>query len=171
MSVPTVKRWLSILETGYQIYLLFPYYQSLGKRLVKSPKLYFNDTALASYLLGLHNRETLLGSPSFGNLFETMIVTDFLKRFLHFGQMPSMYYLRTHDGLEVDLVLELGQKLHLFEIKSAMTILPKHGASLLRLAGDLKSSIRTSAIISASPDSFQLKNGICNYNWKNVLGV
>jgi len=171
MSVPTVKRWLSILETGYQVYLLFPYYKSLGKRLVKSPKLYFNDTALASYLLGLHNRETLLGSTSFGNLFETMIVTDFLKRFLHFGQMPSMYYLRTRDGLEVDLVIELGQKLHLFEIKSAMTILPKHAASLLRIASDLKSSIKTSAIISTSPDSFQLKNEICNYNWKNILGV
>lgn len=171
MSVPTVKRWLSILETGYQVYLLFPYYKSLGKRLVKSPKLYFNDTALASYLLGLHNRETLLGSTSFGNLFETMIVTDFLKRFLHFGQRPSMYYLRTRDGLEVDLVLELGQKLHLFEIKSAMTILPKHAASLLRIASDLRSPIKTSAIISASPDSFQLKNGIYNYNWMHILGV
>ena len=55
MSVPTVKRWLSILETGYQVYLLFPYYKNIGKRLVKSPKLYFNDTALASYLLGLHD--------------------------------------------------------------------------------------------------------------------
>jgi len=171
MSVPTVKRWLSILETGYQIYLLFPYYKSLGKRLVKSPKLYFNDTALASYLLGLHNRETLLGSTSLGNLFETMIVTDFLKRFLHFGQMPSMYYLRTRDGLEVDLVVELGEKLHLFEIKSAMTIFPKHASSLLKISSDLKSSVKISAIISTSPDNFQVKNGIYNYNWKHILGV
>ena len=171
MSVPTVKRWLSILETGYQVYLLFPYYKSLGKRLVKSPKLYFNDTALASYLLGLHNRETLLGSTSLGNLFETMIVTDFLKRFLHFGQMPSMYYLRTRDGLEVDLVVELGEKLHLFEIKSAMTIFPKHASSLLKISSDLKSSVKISAIISTSPDNFQVKNGIYNYNWKHILGV
>lgn len=95
MSVPTMKRWLSVLEIGHQVYLLYPYYKNLGKRLVKSPKLYFNDTGLASYLLGLHDREALLNSPNFGNLFETMIVTDFLKRFLHFGQMPSMYYLRT----------------------------------------------------------------------------
>src|SRR4030042_214849 len=133
MSVPTIKRWLSILETGYQIYLLYPYYKNVGKRLVKSPKLFLNDTALASYLLGLHDRETLITSPSFGNLFETMIVTDFLKRFLHFGQMPSVYYLRTRDGLEVDLVVELGQKLHLFEIKSSMTIFPRHASSLLRI--------------------------------------
>jgi len=170
MSVPTMKRWLSILETGHQVYLLYPYYKNVGKRLVKSPKLYFNDTGLASYLLGLHDPETLLSSPNFGNLFETMIVTDFLKRFLHFGQMPSMYYLRTRDGLEVDLVLELGQKLHLFEIKSAMTVLPKHASSLLRIASDLKLSVGTSAIISTSPDHFHLTKGIYNYTW-NILGI
>ena len=171
MSVPTIRRWLSLLETGYQIYLLYPYYKSVGKRLVKSPKLYFNDTALASYLLGLHDRETCLNSPSFGNLFETMIVNDFLKRFLHSGQMPSLYYLRTRDGLEVDLVVEFGQKLYLFEVKSAMTILPKHASSLLRISSDLKSSVQTSTIISTSPDNFQVKKGIYNYNWKHLLGV
>jgi hypothetical protein len=170
MSVPTVKRWLSILETGYQVYLLYPYYKNVGKRLVKSPKLYFNDTSLASYLLGLHDRETLMNSPNFGNLFETMVVTDILKRFLHFGQMPSMYYLRTRDGLEVDLVLEFGQKLYLFEIKSGMTILPRHASSLLRIEGDLKSLVKTSAIISASTSNFQVQNAIYNYNWKNLLG-
>jgi predicted AAA+ superfamily ATPase len=169
MSVPTVKRWLSLLETGHQIYLLHPYYKSLGKRLVKSPKLFFNDTGLASYLLGIHDRDTLLGSPNFGNLFETMIVTDFLKRFLHFGQMPSLYYLRTRDGLEIDLILELGQKLHLFEIKSAMTILPKHASSLIKMAGELKSSVQTLSVISASSKNFHIKNGIYNYGWKNIL--
>jgi predicted AAA+ superfamily ATPase len=169
MSVPTVKRWLSILETGYQIYLLYPYYRNIGKRLVKSPKMYFNDTALASYLLGLHDRETLMNSPNLGNLFETMVVTDILKRFLHFGQMPSMYYLRTRDGLEVDLVLEIGQKLYLFEIKSGMTILPKHAASLLRVEGDLESLVKASAMISASTGNFKVLNDIYNYNWKNLL--
>jgi len=170
MSVPTMKRWLSMLETGHQVYLLCPYYKNLGKRLVKSSKLYFNDTGLASYLLGLNDRDTLINSPNFGNLFETMIVTDFLKRFLHFGQMPSMYYLRTRDGLEVDLVLELGQKLYLFEIKSAMTILPKHASSLSRIASELKSVVRTSAVISTSSDNFHLTRGIDNYSWKNILG-
>lgn len=170
LSVPTIKRWISLLETGHQIYLLYPYYKNLGKRLVKSPKLYFNDTGLASYLLGLHDRETLLNSPNFGNLFETMVVIDMLKRFLHFGQMPSMYYLRTRDGLEVDLVLELGQNLHLFEIKAGMTILPKHASSLLRISGEFKSMVETSAVISASQENFHITGGICNYSWKNILG-
>ena len=171
MSVPTMKRWLSMLETGHQVYLLYPYYKNLGKRLVKSPKLYFNDTGLASYLLGLNDGDTLINSPNFGNLFETMIVTDFLKRFLHFGQMPSMYYLRTRDGLEVDLVLELGQKLYLFEIKSAMTILPKHASSLSRIAIELKSAVGASTVISTSSDNFHLTRGIDNYSWKNILGT
>lgn len=169
ISVPTAKRWLSILEMGYQIYLLYPYYKNLGKRLVKSPKIYFNDTALASYLLGLHDKETLVKSPSFGNLFETMIVNDFLKRFLHFGQMPSMYYLRTRDKLEIDLVIEIGQYLHLFEIKSAMTITSKHATSLLRMISELKSVAKTASIIYRSQVNYSLKRKVINYNWKNLL--
>jgi len=153
---------VSILETGYQIYLLYPYYKNIGKRLIKSPKLYFNDTALASYLLGLHDRETLMNSPSFSNLFETMIITDVLKRFLHSGLTPATYYLRTYDGLEVDLLLELGQKFHLMEIKSAMTIWPKHASSLYRISRELTPGVLTSSIISASPSNFQLKDGVFN---------
>lgn len=169
VSVPTAKRWLSILETGYLVHLLYPYYRNIGKRLIKSPKLYFCDTSLASYLLGIQDKETLLNSPNFGNLFETMIVTDFLKRFLHFGEMPSMYYMRTRDDLEIDLVLELNQKLHLFEIKSAMTIFPKHAASLQRVMADKKFKIETAAIISNSPDSYPLSEKIINFSWKNIL--
>jgi hypothetical protein len=66
--------------------------------------------------------------------------------------------------------LEIGQKLHLFEIKSAMTIFPKHAASLLKISGDVKLPVKSAAIISASQDNFQVKNGIYNYNWKNFLG-
>lgn len=171
LSVPTIKRWISILETGHQVYLLYPYYRNIGKRLVKSPKLYFNDTALASYLLGLHDRETLINSPHFGHLFETLVVTDFLKRFLHFGQMPSLYYLRTRDGLEVDLVIELGPYLHLFEIKGAMTIFPKHADTLSRIKRALPSQAKTTALISLSSTSFVVKDGIINYNWKDLLGI
>jgi len=171
MSVPTIKRWISILETGYQIFLLYPYYRNIGKRLVKSPKLYFNDTALASYLLGLHDRETLLSSPSFPNLFETLIVTDFWKRSCHSAQAPSLFYLRSRDGLEVDLVIESGQKLHMLEIKSSMTIWPKHASSLSRIQNDLKSISGNSAIVSLARGNFPVKNGIYSYNWKNILGV
>jgi hypothetical protein len=171
VSVPTAKRWLSVLEAGYQVFLLYPFYQSLGKRLVKSPKMYFNDTALATYLLGLHDKDSLLNSPTFGHLFETLVVTDMLKRFLHGGEMPSMYYLRTRDGLEIDLVLELGQKLSLFEIKSTMTVWPKHADSLGRLISGLKSPVQTAGVISRAAGGFPLKKSIYHYNWKDILGA
>jgi len=171
VSVPTAKRWLSILETGYQVFLLYPYYQNLGKRLVKSPKLYFNDTALACYLLGLADRDAVLNSPSFGALFETLIVTDVLKRFVHSGAMPSMYYLRTRDGLEIDLVIEIGQKIHLFEIKSAMTSWPKHADSLVRAKAQWKDRVLSAAVISRAPGDFPIRNGVSHFHWRDILEV
>ena len=169
VSVPTAKRWLSILETGYQVYLLYPYYRNIGKRLVKSPKLYFHDVALACYLLGLRDWEAVVRSPSFGSLFETLIVTDVLKRFLHSGEMPSLYYLRTQDGLEVDLVIEYGQQFYLFEIKSGMTIFPKHAASLARISKDLKPAVHLAAVVSRSPHTGSLTKGVRHYGWKDLL--
>lgn len=169
ISMPTAKRWLSLLETGGQVFLLYPYYKNIGKRLVKSPKLYFNDTALCSYLLGLNDRQTLISSPHFGNLFETMIVIDFLKRFLNSGEKPAMYYLRSKDGLEIDLVVENKGKLHLMEIKSAMTITSKHALSLRQIKDELKTKIGSATIISCTEDNFIVQNGITNYSWKNVL--
>ena len=82
-----------------------------------------------------------------------------------------MYYLRSRDGLEVDLVIEVEGSLHLFEIKSSMTITPKHITSLRRMANDLGSRVKTAAIISCSEDNFIVKDNIINYGWKNVLMV
>ncbi|MDI6733820.1 MAG: ATP-binding protein [Planctomycetota bacterium] len=171
ISVPTAKRWLSLLETGHQIYLLYPYYRNIGKRLVKSPKLYFNDPAICSYLLGLQETKALVNHPCFGALFETMVIGDFLKRFLNSGQKPSLYYLRSRDGLEIDLVIEQEGKLHLFEIKSTMTITPKHAVSLSRLLEPLGSDVASAGIISCSEENFVIKGNIINYGWKNVLTV
>lgn len=169
ISVPTAKRWLSLLETGQQVYLLYPYFRNLGKRIIKSPKLYFIDPALCSYLLGLHDREVLLRAPSFGNLFETMVVGDFLKRFLNFGLRPSLYYLRSRDGLEVDLVIDLASRLHLFEIKAAATVTDRHAVSLKRLVDELKSQVQSAGIISCTAESFRVTGEIMNYSWTDVL--
>ena len=171
ISITTAKRWLSLLETGYQILLLRPYYKNINKQLVKRPKLYFTDTGLASYLLGIHSSEPLVSSPQFGSLFETLIVTDFWKRFHHHGQKPSMYFLRTRDDLEIDLVIELNNKLYLIEIKSTSTIKPEHGTSLTRATRDLGSLVAGSIIISNSPDSFPLTHNIYNHSWKRFLSI
>ena len=171
ITVPTAKRWLSLLETGYQVFLLYPYYKNLGKRLIKSPKLYFNDPGLAAYLLGLHDEKTILNSPYFSSLFETLIVTDFWKRFLNFGQLPSLYYIRTKDGLEVDLVMEINQKLHLFEIKSAATITRHHVSSLMRAKKDFGALVESASIISQSLEDFLISEDIYNRNWESLLSL
>lgn len=169
VSVPTARRWLSLLETGFIIYLLYPYYKNINKRLVKSPKLYFIDSALCSYLLGYQDKNTLQNSQFFGSLFESMIISDVLKRFLHLGEKPSIYYLRTRDGLEVDLVIEHEGKLNLLEIKSSMTITPRHANSLKILQKNLKMQINKMAVISNTEDNFNVTGNIINCSWKSIL--
>jgi len=106
-----------------------------------------------------------------GNLFETMIVIDFLKRFLHFGDKPNMYYFRTRDGLEVDLVIDIAGYLYLYEIKSTMTILPKHAVSLKRMVNEFGSRVKEASIISRSNENFMVLHPIFNYSWKNILNI
>ena len=85
--------------------------------------------------------------------------------------MPSMYYLRTLDGLEVDLVVEIDGKLNLFEIKSSMTIVPNHASSLIRVKRDIGNIIDKAAVISCTKDSFMLNNDIANYSWKDIFSA
>ena len=130
VSVPTIKKWLSVLEASYQIYLLPPHFRNFGKRLIKSPKLYFVDTGLATFLLGLHASEPTLQGPQFGPLFETMVVSEWLKAFHHRGERPELYYWRSKQGLEVDLVVDRNGRLHPIEIKATATLLPGHMDSI-----------------------------------------
>jgi predicted AAA+ superfamily ATPase len=93
MSVPTIKKWISILEASYQVYLLPPHFRNFGKRVIKSPKLYFSDPAIASFLMGLHDSEPLLNGPMNGHLFETAVVSEWVKAFYHRGEKPELYQL------------------------------------------------------------------------------
>ena len=130
VSVPTIKSWLSALEADHQIFLLPPYFKNFGKRLIKSPKLYFMDTGIATFLLGLHEAEPLLKGPMLGHLFETMVVNNWVKHFRHNGEPPQIYYWRSNGRLEVDLLIERNNRLYPIEIKSTQTILPGHCESL-----------------------------------------
>lgn len=170
ISVPTAKRWISILEASYQVHLLYPFYKNIGKRLVKTPKLYFSDTALASYLLGIHDRETLLGSPHFGSLFETALVNDVVKRFTHFGEKPPLYFLRTHTKEEIDLLVEYATKIWLFEIKSGATITQRHSESLARFMTDIPSqSLGGAYLVSRSPHRTTLSSQVALRHWSDII--
>ncbi len=135
ISVPTAKRWVSILEASGQVFLLPPFFANLGKRLVKSPKLYFLDTGLASFLCGLHDAEAAMQGPMGGALVETAVVSAWVKAFCNRGEPPALFFYRSHDGLEVDLIVDMGGRLHPMEIKATATPLPGHAAPLEKWMG------------------------------------
>ena len=121
VSAVTVKEWLSLLEASYIIKLLQPYYRNFGKRFIKAPKVYFVETGLASYLLGIKDTKQVATHPLAGNLFENMVVMDAFKRRLNAGEDANLYFMRTSNGVEVDLVEETEGHINLHEIKSAST--------------------------------------------------
>jgi len=106
VAVSTVRRWVSVLEASMIVYLLPPYYRNLGKRITKSPKVYFLDNGLVCYLTGIRSRELLLHGPLAGALFENYCVQETVKALTHAGLSPTLYYFRTRKGLEVDLLIE-----------------------------------------------------------------
>ena len=118
----TIKSWLSILEASYIIKLLQPFYNNLGKRLIKAPKLYFIDTGLAAFLLGIQRKEHVGAHPLRGALFENMVVSELLKKRFNQGKTDNLYYLRDSRGHEVDVLLDYGLYLDLMEIKSGQTL-------------------------------------------------
>jgi uncharacterized protein len=124
VSGHTAAEWLSLLEASYIVFRLPPWFENLGKRLVKSPKLYFYDTGLAAWLVGMTRREHLPAHPLRGHLFENLAVLEFLKAYFNRGERPRLHFYRDSGGNEADLVLEDGRQLHLVEIKLAATVSP-----------------------------------------------
>jgi len=126
ISVPTAKNWLSVLQASFQIYLLQPYSTNVTKRLIKTPKLYFLDTGLCSYLTEWSSPGTLEAGAMSGAIFETHVFTEILKSYWHRGRQPACFYYRDKDGREIDLLLEQNGTLYPIEIKK--TTLPKKDA-------------------------------------------
>lgn len=123
ISVTTARRWISILEASYIIFLLQPHFNNFNKRLIKSPKLYFYDTGLACSLLGINSINTLSAIPFRGSLFECFIIADIYKQFYNIGERPPVYFWRDlNKRLEVDCIIEQANNLLPIEIKSSETI-------------------------------------------------
>jgi len=125
VSVPTIGEWLSILELTGQIVLVPPYFENFGKRLIKSPKIYWEDCGLACYLLGVTSSAELERSPFLGSLFEGFVAAEILKSQANHGKRKELYYFRDQQGLEVDfLVPRPNSKLWLIEAKASRTLRP-----------------------------------------------
>ena len=134
ISQPTARAWLSVLEASYIVFRLPPFFANLGKRLIKAPKLYFYDVGLASSLLNIGNPLQIQSHPLRGAFFETWVVSEVAKAFLHRGRRPQLSFYRDRAGLEIDLLIERGTDLVALEIKSGQTP-PGHAFSVFeRLA-------------------------------------
>jgi len=134
VSVPTISEWLHVLEITSQIVVIPPYFENLGKRLVKTPKVYWGDSGLACYLLGITSEAELQRSPFLGQLFEGFVAAEILKSQVNQGGRKELYYFRDQQGLEVDFLLpRLNAGLWLIECKAGKTVYPAMAASLLSL--------------------------------------
>ena len=121
VSSTTLNQWLSVLEASFIIFRLQPYFSNISKRHTKSPKVYFTEPGLVSYLLGLETTEQISRDPLRGQLFENLVIVEAMKSRLNENEDPSLYFVRTDKGVEIDLVLKTAGRLRPFEIKSALT--------------------------------------------------
>lgn len=122
ISHSTARNWISILEASYIVFLLQPYHANISKRLIKSPKLYFYDVGLATYLINIENEKQISRDPLRGHLFENMVVADALKYRFNHGRKSNLYFYRDSKGNEVDLLMHKGPDIFPIEIKAGMTI-------------------------------------------------
>lgn len=151
VTVPTMKSWISFLEASSIIYLLYPYHKNFGKRIIKSPKCYFLDTGFISYLVGLQDKDHLLKGPMAGALFETACVGQFVKRFSALMDPSMLYFWRSVDGIEVDLLVETADGIFPIEFKLSSTITQQHVASLRRWI-DLSGKMSKQGLIISNSD-------------------
>lgn len=121
VSAPALRQWISVLKASYLVFELPPWFENIGKRVIKSPKLYFADTGLAAFLLGIHTTEQVGRDPLRGQLYENLIIADVMKRLCNAGHRPDLYFFRDSYGNEVDLLIRQGRDLVPVEIKSAHT--------------------------------------------------
>lgn len=118
----TIQSWCSLLEAGFMIFFLRPYFKNFSKRIVKSPKVYFYDTGLACNLLGIKSAAELTKHWARGALFENMVISDIAKNYSNAGQQPSLYFWRDNKGVEIDLLLPEALTIKAVEIKSGTTV-------------------------------------------------
>ena len=161
----TAKSWISVLEASYLIFLLRPHHASLGKRLVKMPKLYFYDVGLVSWLLGMRAPEQIETHPLRGSIFETFIISELMKSWLNRGEKPAFSFWRDSNGNEVDLIFEQGSKLMPIEIKSGKTIARDSFTGLERWCTLAGKAVMEPTLIYGGSESYQHK-GIRVLGWQ-----
>lgn len=167
ISQGSARAWLAVLESSYLVHRLPPYHRNFGKRLVKTPKLYFLDVGLACWLLGIGSCEMLALHPLRGALFETWVVGEFVKARFNAGQPAGLYFWRDNNGLESDMLFESGGKLQPVEIKSGQTVTPDYiraGQKAGRIAGE---EALPPWLIHGGADDYE-RSGVKVVSWRSL---
>ena len=140
VSHNTARSWLSVMETSYIIHRLPAWHTNIRKQVVKTPKLHFFDSGLVCYLLGIREPEQLRLHPLRGAIFESWVISEIYKAFVHSGLQPSLFHYREARGPEIDLLIEYGEELELVEIKSGATTNNDFFKNLRRFSDRMKSA-------------------------------
>jgi len=167
ISVTTVKRWVSALEASYIIYLLPPFFENMGKRIVRTPKIYFLDMGLLCYLLRIPDANYILNSPLAGAFFETAVISEMVKAAYAGGNKPELYFWRSQSNIEVDLLVPEKGRFVPCEIKFSPIIRPQFYKNLrywIELSGqDVKGRL-----ITTCREDVPLPDDIQNIFWQNL---
>ena len=167
VDVKTIQSWIGILESSFIIYLLKPHFKNFNKTIVKRPKVYFYDTALVCYLLGIRNVLQLKTHPLRGSIFEGMVVTELIKKRTNAGLPINIYYWRDKTGHEIDVIIDNGGKLLPIEIKSGKTLNSEFFKNIeywSKLSGAEKS-----VLLYAGEQNQKRTTGNEILNWRNLM--
>ena len=166
----TIQNWLSILETSYIVYTLPAWYENFNKRITKSPKLYFYDTGIACYLLAINSTNDLDVHFAKGALFENMIMNEIRKSYHNHNISSRMYFWRENNGIEIDLILDKGNKFIPIEIKSGRTINQDFFKNLLAIKKLGKNKIENLFLIYGGEED-QERSDVSVRSWKNLPDI
>ena len=170
VSSKTISHWLSVLQASYLITLLPPYYENIPKRLVKSPKLYFNDPGLACYLLDIESPQQLDRDKMRGAIFENMIVMEAIKHRYNMGLEGGVFFYRDSNQNEVDLLIKQEGELTAIEVKSSMTYSSSFEKALTQIEGWIKTPISKKAIVYSG--DFENSSGDINLiNYRHISSI
>lgn len=168
ISHSTARAWMSVLESSDIVYLLPPYHRNFGKRLVKTPKLYFLDVGLACWLLGIRSPEILSVHPTRGALFETLVVSEFLKQRFNLGKPADLYFWRDNSGLESDLLFERDGRLQMVEIKSGQTVTTDYVRAAQKTTRFAAEEALMPWLIHGGEDAYE-RNGVRVLGWTSFF--
>jgi len=160
VALNTAKSWLAVLEATFQVVVLRPYFANVGKRLVKSPKVYFSDVGTLCHLTGLKDPEHAATGPMGGPIFETAVLMEIIKTIMHRGQEPQVYFWRTAAGVEVDIVVAGGTLLTPLEVKLSATPRPAMARNLTAFQKDLQDRASAGYIIHPGEVRLPLAPGV-----------